>query len=68
MYHQGKYEWADTGDIISNDEPTMIYLIFKGINPSTRIGFSNLKYKIDKPTLSKFENNVKYLFDNMISE
>ena len=43
----------------------MIYLLFKRINPATRIGFSNLKYEIEKETLDKFGNNVKDLHDDM---
>ena len=44
--HQGEYEWADNGGIISNYVPTMLYLILKSINPATGIGFSNLKDEI----------------------
>ena len=43
----------------------MIYLIFKSINPDTRIAVSNLKDEIDKSTLAKFGNNIKYLLDDM---
>ena len=39
----GEYELSDTGVIIRNYGPTMIYLLFKIINPATRIGVSNLK-------------------------
>ena len=39
----GVYEWIDSGLLISNDGPTMLYLVFKNINPDTRIGVSNLK-------------------------
>ena len=46
--HQREYEWADTGGIIRNDGPTMIYLIFKRINPDTMIAVSTLKYVIEK--------------------
>ena len=45
----------------------MIYLLFKIINPDTRIGVSNLKYEIEKATLAKFGNNVKDLLDEMSS-
>ena len=65
--HRGEYEWSDAGFIISNDVPTMIYLLLKIINPSTRICVSNLKYEIDKSTLSQFGNNVKDLLDGMPS-
>ena len=43
----------------------MIYLLFKNINPYTRISVSNLKDKIEKATLSKFGNNVKDILYNM---
>ena len=45
----------------------MFYLIFERINPSTRIGVSNLKDEIEKATLAKFDNNVKDLLDYMSS-
>ena len=41
----------------------MIYLLFKSINPDTSIGVSSLKYEIDKSTIVKFGNNVKYILD-----
>ena len=50
--HRGKHEWADTGGLISNDGHTMLYVLFKTINPATRIDVGN---------------NVKYLFDYMSS-
>ena len=39
----------------------MICLLFKSINPATRICVSNLKYEIDKATLSKFGNKANTL-------
>ena len=53
--------------LISNDGPTMIYIVSKSINPATRIGVSNLKYEIEKATLAKFGKNVKDLLDDMSS-
>ena len=63
--HQREYELADAEDMISNYGPTMIYLLFKSTNPDKRIGVSNLKYEIEKSTLAKFDNNVKYILDGM---
>ena len=45
---QGEYERSDAGGLIRNDGPTMLYPIFKIINPATRIGVSNLKDEIEK--------------------
>ena len=45
----------------------MIYLLLKCINPATNIEDSNLKYEIEKSTLAKFDNNVKYLLYDMSS-
>ena len=45
----------------------MHYLLFKIINLATRIDVSNLKYEVDKATLTNFGNNVKYLHDDMSS-
>ena len=64
---QREYEWADDGSIIRNDVSTMLYILFKRINPATRIGVSNLKDEIDKTTLAKFGNNLKDLLDDMSS-
>ena len=55
------YDWNDSGVIINNDATTIIYLLFKSINTTTSIGVSNLKDKIDKSTLSKLRNNIKYI-------
>ena len=52
--HHGVYAWTDTGGIIRNDVPTMIYLELKSINPVTSIGVSNLKDEIEKITLTNF--------------
>ena len=67
MLHHGEYEWTGYGGLVRNDGHTMICLILKIINTDTRIGFSNLKYEIEKATLAKFGNNVKYLLDDMSS-
>ena len=45
----------------------MVYLIFKRINPYTRIVVSNLKYEIEKAILPKLLNNIKDIPDNMSS-
>ena len=45
------------GGIIRNYGTTMFYLIFRRINPDTRICFLNLKYGIEKATLAKFLKN-----------
>ena len=50
------------GCLISSDGPTMLYIIFKIVNPDTNIGILNLKYEIRKSTLNKFFKNVKYIF------
>ena len=65
--HHGEYEWTGYGGLVRNDGHNMICLILKIINTDTRIGFSNLKYEIEKATLAKFGNNVKYLLDDMSS-
>ena len=45
----------------------MIYLIFKSINPATRISISNIKDEIEKQTIAKFGNNVIDILDDMSS-
>ena len=44
--HCGEYECAEAGGILSNDGHTMLHIIFKSINPATRIGVLNLKDEI----------------------
>ena len=44
--YREEYEWADAEGFISNYGPTMLYLLFKIINPATIIGISNLKCEI----------------------
>ena len=57
---------ANYGGLIWTDGPSMLYLIFKGINNATRIGVSNLKDDIEKTTSSKFGNNFKELLVIML--
>ena len=65
--HHGEYEWTDDGGIVRNYGNTALCLLFKIISIDTSIGVSNLKYDIEKATLAKFLNNVKYLLDDMSS-
>ena len=65
--HRGVYKCKNSRRIISNYGPTLIYLLFKIINPAKNIGVSNLKDEIDKATLDKFGNNVKELLDEIYS-
>ena len=58
-----EYEWYDSGGLIRNYGPNMIYLLFKRTKPATRIGVSNLKDEIEKSALAKFGNNVNKLLD-----
>ena len=60
-------EWAESGDLIMNDGPTIPHLIFKSINLDTSTSVSNLKYQIEKSNLAKFVNIVKDLLDDMYS-
>ena len=46
----------------------MLYLLFKSINPATRISLSDLKVDIDILTLSKLRNNVRDVPDNIPSD
>ena len=48
--HCMEYEWIDTGGLIINDGPTMLYLISKSIIPDTIIVVLNLKNEIEKAT------------------
>ena len=61
--HCREYEWTYYGGIIRNDGTTMLYLIFKIINPATGIIVLNLKDEIEKSNIAKFLDNVKDFFD-----
>ena len=63
-----EYKWSGARGLIRNIVPAMLYLLFKIINPDTRIGVSNLKDEIEKSTLAKFFINVKYLLYCMSSD
>ena len=65
--HRVECEWAESGDLIMNDGPTIPHLLFKCINPDTSTSVSNLKYQIEISTLDKFVNNVKDILDDMSS-
>ena len=55
------YDWLGVGGLIRTVGPTIIYLLFKGTNPATRIGVSNIKVKYEKATLYQIN-----LFDDML--
>ena len=40
------FKWVDYGGLHRTGVPTMIYVIFKSINPETRIGALNFKGKL----------------------
>ena len=44
--HWREHEWSDTGGLIRNYGPTMIYILFKRTNLATSIDVSNLKSEI----------------------
>ena len=48
------YEWGDPEGLISNDLPTMTYLLLTRINPVNSVGVLDIKENIDKDKLSKF--------------
>ena len=62
-----EYEWSYDGGLIRNDGPTMIYLLFKIINPATQIDISNLKEETERSTISKFVNHIKDIIDRIHS-
>ena len=43
----------------------MLYLLLKSTKQAKRIAVSNSKDEIEKSTLAKFGNNVKYLLDDI---
>ena len=45
----------------------MLYILILGVNPSTRVGISDLKVNIRATKLVQFQFNVIYMFDNTMS-
>ena len=65
--HLRIHEWAHDGGVIMKYRPIIFYTLFKSTNPSARIGFFNLKSKIDKSALVRFGISVQGILDNMSS-
>ena len=46
--YQGNINGLILEGITRNDQPSMIYPLFKSIDQTTRIGVSNIQYEIDE--------------------
>ena len=62
------YTWTDANGNVSYDGPTMLFLIVSSINPSTRVGVSDLKSNLRSAKLVNFQHNVTDLTDKMLAD
>ena len=62
------FTWTDTTTgTVHLDGPTMLYILLSLVNPTTRVGVSELKKLIMKATLPAFKHNVIDMLDDMAS-
>ena len=62
------YAWKGADGTVSYDGTTMLFLIVSGINPSTRVGVSDLKSNLRSARLVQFQYNVTDLTDKMMTD
>ena len=62
------FTWKATNGSVSYDGPTMLFIIVSGINPSTRVGVSDLKANLRKSNLVSFQFNVTDMTDKMMAD
>ena len=68
MLQQDKFAYADpVSGRIEYDGPTMIYLIFEKIDPSTIVGFDSLLKNLETMKLGDFSNNVDTMLTRMVA-
>ena len=61
------FTWTHTNGNASYDGPTMLQILVSGINPSTRVGVSDLKSLIQSTRLVQFHYNVVDMCDSIMS-
>ena len=62
------FTWVGTNGVASYDGPTMLQLIISTINPSTRVGISDLKSSIRTARLVQVQWDVVALCDKMTAD
>ena len=62
------YAWKGADGTVSYDGTTMLFLLVSGINPSTRVGVSDLKTNLRSARLVQFQYNVTDLTDKMMTD
>ena len=59
--------WTSVSSNASYDGPTMLQILISGVNPSTRVGVSDLKSLIRFARLIQFQYNVVDMCDSIMS-
>ena len=59
--------WSGNGEE-EIDGPTILWILLKICNPSTRVGVAELKEDLRKTTSAKFQHNVKLMTDHLSSK
>ena len=66
LLRQKDFTWVD---LVTNelrfDGPTMLWIIFNTIKPSTTIGLENYKLKIEKARMNRYNHNVVDMLDEI---
>ena len=61
------YTWEGNG-LEEMDGPTILWILLRAVNPSTRVGISEIKKSLRLAHSSKFKHNVMSLTDHMSSK
>ena len=61
------FTWTSTAGNAGYDGPTMLHILIAGVNPSTRVGVSDLKSIIRSTKLVQFQYNVVEMCDSIIT-
>ena len=62
------FTWTAANGTVSYDGPTMLFIIVSGINPSTRVGVSDLKTNLRQAKLASFQYHVIDMTDKMMAD
>ena len=61
------FTWTSTAGNAGYDGPTMLHILIAGVNPSTRVGVSDLKSIIRSTKLVQFQYNVVEMCDSIMT-
>ena len=65
MLEKSKFTWTENNGVQNYDGPTMLWLLLSKINPSVRVGISNLKTNLQTANMPAHKHDVVALLDYM---